>query len=203
MNIFCVAWNYVEHAHELNQGISKNPIIFIKPDTALLRNNDAFYFPDFSSHIDYEVELIIKINRKGKNIQKKFAHKYYNEFGMGIDLTARDIQKQAIKDGQPWTIAKGFNSSAPVSKFIDIKSMENMKDVNFSLRLNGETKQEGNTSLMSYDFDDLVCYISQFFTFKKGDLIFTGTPKGVGAIKIGDRIEGYIEDEKMIDFEIK
>ena len=204
MRIFAIGRNYVEHIEELNNQRPDEPIIFTKPDTALLLKNEPFYFPDFSKDIHHEVELVVKISKKGKNIQEKFAHKYYESIGLGIDFTARDLQSKLKEKGLPWDIAKGFDRSAPLSsKFIYVRDIENMKSINFSLQVNGVERQRGNSSLMLFSFDYIISYLSRFFTLRKGDLIYTGTPKGVGPIQIGDRITAFFEDEKLLDFEIK
>ncbi|HYG03214.1 MAG TPA: fumarylacetoacetate hydrolase family protein [Chryseosolibacter sp.] len=204
MRIFAIGRNYVEHIQELNNERPDEPVIFSKPDTALIRNNAPFYYPDFSKDIHHEVELVLRICKEGKNIQEKFAGKYYDSIGVGIDFTARDLQQKAKEKGLPWDIAKGFNGSAPVSdKFLPVSSIKNLRDINFSLKINGELKQQGNTSLMLFGFDYIVSYLSGFFTLRTGDLIFTGTPKGVGPIRIGDKLSAYIEDEKLLEFEIK
>jgi len=203
MNIYAIGRNYVAHIEELNNETPDEPVIFTKPDTALLRNNDAFYFPDYSNDIHYEVELTVQINSRGKNIQEKFAHKYYDEIGLGIDFTARDLQTKAKEKGLPWTIAKGFHGSAPISKFIKKDTFGNLNDVNFRLEKNDQPVQQGNTGLMLYPIDAIISHLSKYFTLKKGDIIFTGTPAGVGSVKIGDHLVGYIEDQKMFDFEVK
>jgi len=204
MRIFAIGRNYAEHIKELNNERPDEPVIFTKPDTALLRNNAPFYYPEFSKDIHYETELVLRISREGKNIQEKFAQKYYDSIGIGIDFTARDLQQKAKEKGLPWDIAKGFNGSAPVSdKFLPVGSFRDLKDINFSLKLNGELKQQGNTSLMLFGFDYIISYLSKFFTLRTGDLIFTGTPKGVGPVKVGDTLTAYIEDEKLLEFEVK
>ena len=203
MKILAIGRNYADHIAELHNEVPEEPVIFFKPDTALLKNNDPFYYPDFSQDIHYEVELLLRIGREGKNIGAKFAHKYYDAIGLGIDFTARDLQTKAKNKGLPWALAKGFNHSAPVSEFLPLDTFANLQDLSFRLLVNGELKQEGNSSLMLHPFDEIVAYISRFVTLKKGDIIFTGTPKGVGPVKIGDRLEGFIEDKKLLDFEIK
>lgn len=203
MKIFAIGRNYTEHIAELKNERPDEPVIFTKPDTALLKNNAPFYYPDFSNDIHYEVELVLKISKEGKNIQEKFAHKYYNQIGLGVDFTARDLQEKAKQKGLPWAIAKGFNGSAPISDFRPVDAFSDLKNINFGLSVNGESRQQGNTSLMLFDFDYIIAYLSKFFTLKKGDLVFTGTPKGVGSVSIGDQLEGYIEDEKVLDFQIK
>jgi acylpyruvate hydrolase len=204
MRIFAIGRNYAEHIKELNNERPDEPVIFTKPDTAILRNNAPFYLPDFSNDIHHEVELVLRICKEGKNIQEKFANKYYDAIGIGIDFTARDLQQKAKEKGLPWDIAKGFNGSAPVSdKFIPVTSISDLKNINFSLTINGELKQQGNTSLMLFNFDFIISYLSKFFTLRTGDLIFTGTPKGVGAVKVGNVLSAYIEDEKLLEFEVK
>lgn len=202
MKIICIGRNYAAHIEELNNERPSEPVIFMKPDTSVLRNDQAFYYPEFSKDIHFEVEVLVKINREGKFIQEKFAHKYYDEFGIGIDFTARDLQSKLKEKGLPWEKAKGFNGSAPISNFISKEGFD-LNNLNFSLTQNGEEKQNGNTSLMLYSIDQMLAYVSQFFTLKKGDIIFTGTPKGVGPIAIGDVLEAYIEDKKMLSVEIK
>lgn len=203
MKILCVGKNYAAHIEEMNSERPDEPVIFTKPETALLLNNAPFYYPDFSKEIHYEVELVLKINRNGKYIEPRFAYKYYDEIGIGIDFTARDLQNKAKDKGLPWALAKGFNGSAPISKFVSKNKFKNLKNINFGLRLDGEIKQQGNTSLMLFDFDVIISYISRFIWLKEGDIIFTGTPKGVGPVQIGNKLEAYIENEKMLDVEIK
>jgi acylpyruvate hydrolase len=203
MKILAIGRNYAEHIAELNNEIPDEPVIFFKPDTALIKNNDPFYYPDFSQDIHHEVELILRISKEGKNIGAKFASKYYDAIGLGIDFTARDLQAKAKSKGLPWTLAKGFNGSAPVSEFLPISDFPDLRNVNFKLLVNGQEKQVGNTSMMLNSFDDMLAYMSRFITLKKGDIIFTGTPSGVGPVKIGDRLEGFIEDKKLLNFEIK
>lgn len=203
MKILCIGRNYADHIAELNNERPAEPVIFIKPDTALLRDNEPFYLPSFSSDVHYELEIVLKINKMGKNISPKFAHKYYEEIGLGIDFTARDLQNKLKEKGLPWEKAKGFNGSAPVSPFVNKSQFADLKDLNFSLQINGETRQIGNTSLMLWDFDEIIAEISTYFTLKTGDLIFTGTPAGVGAVNIGDRLTGFLEGQELINFEIK
>ncbi len=203
MKILAVGRNYVEHIKELNNERPTDPVIFMKPDTAVLRNNAPFYYPSFSNDIHYEVELVLKVSKMGKNINEKFAQKYYDEIGIGIDFTARDLQRKAKEKGLPWALAKGFNGSAPVSQFIPKNELGKLTDISFSLKADNEIKQEGNTSMMLFNFDYIVSYLSSFFTLKKGDLIFTGTPAGVGPIKIGQKLTAFIENEKLLECEIK
>lgn len=203
MKIFAVGRNYADHAKELGNSVPTEPIIFMKPETAVLKNNAPFYYPNFSQNIHFEVELLIKISKEGKNIELRFAHKYFNELGIGIDFTARDLQDLAKAKGLPWDLAKGFNGSAPMSNFLPISKIENLKDIDFSIALNGVEKQHGNSSQMIFDFSHLVSYISKFITLKKGDVIFTGTPAGVGPVAVGDVLEAYLGKEKMLVCEVK
>ena len=204
MRIFCIGRNYVEHIQELNNERPEEPVIFTKPDTALIRNGNPFYYPDFSKDIHYEAELVLRICKEGKNIEEKFAHKYFDSIGVGIDFTARDLQQKAKEKGLPWDIAKGFNGSAPLSdKFIQVSDFKNLKDINFSLQIGGQLTQQGNTSLMLFSFEYIISYLSKFFTLRTGDYIFTGTPKGVGPVAIGNVLTAYIENEKLLEFEVK
>ncbi|AFL85559.1 2-keto-4-pentenoate hydratase/2-oxohepta-3-ene-1,7-dioic acid hydratase [Belliella baltica DSM 15883] len=203
MKIIAIGRNYVEHIEELNNERPFAPVVFMKPDTAVLKNNMPFFHPDFSENIHHEVELVLKINKEGKYIKKEFAHRYFDEIGIGIDFTARDLQDQCKAQGLPWEIAKGFNGSAPVGEFLSVSEFKDFNDINFHLLINGAKRQKGNTSMMLFDFGVIIEYVSQFFTLKKGDLIFTGTPAGVGKVNIGDRLEAFIEDQKLLDFEIK
>lgn len=203
MKIFAVGRNYADHAKELGNSVPSEPIIFMKPETAVLKNNAPFYYPYFSQNIHFEVELLIKISKEGKNIEPRFAHKYYSELGIGIDFTARDLQDQAKAKGLPWDLAKGFNGSAPMSGFLPLSKIENLKNIDFSITLNGVEKQHGNSSQMIFDFSHLVSYISKFITLKKGDVVFTGTPAGVGAVAVGDVLEAYLGKEKMLVCEVK
>lgn len=204
MKIIAIGRNYIDHAKELNNPVPEKPVFFCKPDSAILRNNDPFYYPDFSKNIHYEVELVFKISKVGKHIEKQFAHRYYNEIGIGIDFTARDLQDECKKKGLPWEIAKGFDYSAPLSNnFINKSKFENVQDINFSLQKNGEIVQLGNSKNMIFSIDAIIEYVSKFMTLKIGDLIFTGTPEGVGPVQIGDRLTAKIEDEVLLDFEIK
>jgi len=204
MRIFAVGRNYVEHIEELKNERPDEPVIFTKPDTALLRNNAPFYHPDFSKDIHHEVELVLRISKEGKNIDEKFAMSYVDAIGVGIDFTARDLQQKAKEKGLPWDIAKGFNGSAPISdKFIALKDFKDLGDINFKLEVDGKLKQAGNTKLMLFSFSYIINYLSRFFTLRAGDLIFTGTPKGVSAVAIGNKLAAYIEDEKLLEFEVK
>ncbi|SHM90788.1 2-keto-4-pentenoate hydratase/2-oxohepta-3-ene-1,7-dioic acid hydratase (catechol pathway) [Cyclobacterium lianum] len=203
MKIIAIGRNYAAHIQELENDRPDEPVVFMKPDTALLKNNEPFYHPEFSENIHHEVELVLKINREGKYIQRQFAHKYFDQIGIGIDFTARDLQQKCKSKGLPWEIAKAFNGSAPIGEFKPVSDFKSLEDINFHLDINGERRQTGNTSLLLFPFDVIIAYVSQFFTLKTGDLIFTGTPAGVGKINIGDRLEAYLENEKLLDFEVK
>lgn len=203
MKILCIGRNYVDHIKELNNEKPDAPVIFMKPDSAILRLNQPFYYPDFTGDIHHEIEVIVKFNAHGKNIQQKFAHKYYDEIGLGIDFTARDLQNQLKSKGLPWEIAKGFNGSAPISKFLNKAHFDDLQQLDFRLEVNGDIRQQGSTAQMIYSIDEIIAYVSQFFTIKKGDLLFTGTPKGVGPVAIGDNLKGYLSGEKLLDFNIK
>jgi 2-keto-4-pentenoate hydratase/2-oxohepta-3-ene-1,7-dioic acid hydratase in catechol pathway len=203
MKILAIGRNYTDHIKELENERPDEPVIFTKPDTALLKNNEPFYYPPYSKDIHHEVEIIIRICKEGKFVKEEHAHKYFDKIGLGIDFTARDLQSKAKEKGLPWAIAKGFNGSAPVSKWIEKHEFKDLHNISFSLKVNGELKQTGNSSLMLFSMDYIISYLSKFFTLKTGDIIFTGTPKGVGPVTIGDRLEGYIENQKLLDFEIK
>ena len=203
MKIICVGRNYAEHIEELNNERPDAPVIFMKPETAVPRPVEDFYYPDFSEDIHHEVELVVKINKVGKNIEEKFAHKYYDEIGIGIDFTARDLQAKLKGKGLPWELAKAFNGSAPVSDFVPKTQFADVQNIAFSLDVNGETRQQGNTSMMLYKIDYLISFVSQYFLLKKGDLLFTGTPKGVAAVKIGDTLKLSIEGKEMLQVNVK
>lgn len=202
MKIIAVGRNYVEHIEELKNEFPTSPVIFSKPDSAILRNNDDFYYPSFSKSIHHEVEVVLKISKLGKNIQEKFAPNYYTEIALGIDFTARDLQSELKQKGLPWDLAKGFNGSAPISKFVS-KEKYDLSNLNFNLEVNNENRQIGNTSKMIYSFDYIISFVSQYFTLKIGDLIYTGTPAGVAEVKIGDNLKGYLEGKLMFDFNVK
>lgn len=201
MKIIAIGRNYVDHIKELNNEIPDSPVIFTKPETAILKGNADFYLPDFSEDIHHELEIIVKISKIGKNIEEKFAHKYYDEVGLGIDFTARDVQSTLKAGGLPWDLAKGFDGSAPISAFYD-KSAFDLKSTNFRLEVNGEVRQSGNTSLMMYSIDQIIAYVSKYFTLKVGDIIFTGTPKGVAKVAAEDRLIAYLENEPILDFKV-
>lgn len=203
MKIICIGRNYIDHAKELNNPIPKEPVFFCKPDTALLQPRTPFIHPSFTTDLHHEVEIVVRINKIGKHIEERFAHKYYNEISVGVDFTARDIQQQCKEKGLPWEKAKAFDGSAPTGKFIEISKFNNINDLNFSIQVNGETKQQGNTKDMIFNINQIIAYVSQFFTLKIGDYIFTGTPAGVGPVKIDDKIDCYIEDKKLLSFNVK
>jgi 2-keto-4-pentenoate hydratase/2-oxohepta-3-ene-1,7-dioic acid hydratase in catechol pathway len=204
MKIICIGRNYIDHAKELNNPVPSEPVFFLKPDTALLRNNAPFFYPAFSKDVHYEVELVIKISKVGRSIGEKFASRYYSEVGLGIDFTARDLQQRCKERGLPWEMAKAFDFSAPLSSaFLPIDNFESVSSIPFSLLKNGEVVQQGNSSEMIFSVDRIISYVSQFFTLKIGDLIYTGTPAGVGPVQINDRLQGYIGDTLMFDFEVK
>ncbi|WP_392437652.1 fumarylacetoacetate hydrolase family protein [Cruoricaptor ignavus] len=200
MKIICIGRNYADHAKELGNEIPENPVIFIKPDTAVLKGTD-FYIPEFSQEIHYELEVVLKISKGGKYILKENAAKHFDEIGLGIDFTARDLQNQLKTKGLPWELAKAFDGSAVVSQFFPKENFD-LRNLNFSLAKNGETVQQGSTSLMMFQPEDIIEFASKFFTLKAGDLIFTGTPKGVGKISEGDMLQGFLENEKVLDIRI-
>ncbi|PTN09947.1 fumarylacetoacetate hydrolase family protein [Mangrovibacterium marinum] len=204
MKIICIGRNYADHARELNNDVPDEPVIFMKPDSALLRNNDPFYIPAFSSDVHYECELVVRINRLGKNIEPRFASRYYDEIGLGIDFTARDLQAQLKAKGLPWEKAKAFDRSAVIGNdFISKTELPDVGHIQFELKKNGEVVQNGDTAQMLFHIDELISQVSNYFTLKIGDLIYTGTPAGVGPVAIGDRLEGLLEGRKMFDFEVK
>ncbi len=202
MKIFCVGRNYSEHALELGNAVPEDPVIFSKPDTALLKNNEPFYLPDFSNDVHHEIELVIKISKAGKKIQEQFASNYYNMVYLGIDFTARDLQNKLKSKGLPWELAKGFDGSAVLGEGILVNEVD-LNNLNFSLYKNGALVQQGNTQQMIFAFNKIVSFVSQFFTLKVGDLIYTGTPAGVGQVNIGDTLKGYIDDKLMLSCEVK
>ena len=203
MKIICVGWNYPDHNLEMKHETVSEPVIFMKPDSALLRENKPFFIPDFSKQVEYEVELVVRINRLGKNISEKFASRYYEEVALGIDFTARDLQQRQRALGAPWEIAKAFDNSAVISDFIPLSTLANAEGISFSLSKNGVEVQRGNTRDMLFSVNQIIAYVSQFFTLKIGDLIYTGTPAGVGPVVMGDYLEGFIEDNKMLNFFVK
>lgn len=203
MKIICIGRNYAEHAKELKNEIPTEPVWFMKPDTAILKDGEAFYLPDFSNDIHHEIEIVIKINKVGKHIEEQFAHKYYDEIGLGIDFTARDLQAKCKEKGLPWEKAKAFDGSAPIGKFIKKEQLGDLRNLGFELKINGETRQSGNTKDLLFSFDKVISYVSKFITLKVGDLIYTGTPEGVGPVKIGDKLQGFMNSDLLLEFEVK
>ena len=203
MKIICIGRNYLKHARELEHDIPTEPVFFMKPDSSLLLDNRHFYLPGFSNEIHYEVELVVKLNRLGKTIEARYAHRYYDEIGLGVDFTARDLQRQLIEKGLPWEKSKAFDSSAVLGEFIPKEELGDLGQIDFSLRKNGEIVQHGNSRDMIFAVDTIIEHVSQFVTLKIGDLIYTGTPAGVGPVKINDQLEGFIGERKMFDFLVK
>lgn len=203
MKIIAIGRNYAAHIRELNNPIPDNPVIFLKPDTAVLKDNKPFYLPDFSSDIHYELEVVLKICKEGKHISEKFAANYYEELGLGIDFTARDIQSLHKEKGLPWELAKAFDNSAAISNFIPKSGIADLYDLDFKLQINGQTKQHGNTKNILFPFEHIISFVSRYITLKKGDLIFTGTPEGVGRIHQGDKLEAWLAGQQLLNFDIK
>jgi acylpyruvate hydrolase len=198
-----MARNYVAHVKELNNPLPDHPVFFMKHENCIVRNNEPFYYPGFSKDIHHEVEIVLKFSKDGKSIEPKFAHTYVDGIGLGIDFTARDLQEVARAKGNPWEVAKAFDHSAPVSDFIPVSAFEDINNIHFRLDINGTTVQEASSSLMIFPIDRQISHISKYITLKKGDLLFTGTPAGVGPVKIGDHLEGWLEDRKLLDFYIQ
>ncbi|MDR0725987.1 MAG: fumarylacetoacetate hydrolase family protein [Prevotellaceae bacterium] len=204
MKIICIGMNYVKHIEEFAGEIPPNPVFFLKPETALLRNNQPFFYPDFTKNLHGEVELVLRICRVGRSIPERFASRYISEIGLGIDFTARDIQEECKKKGLPWEIAKGFDYSAPISPyFIPVGEFKNVNNINFRLELDGKSVQNGNSANLIFSFNRIIAYVSQFITLKIGDLIFTGAPDRTGCVETGCNLKGYIDDKQMLDFDIK
>ena len=203
MKIIAVGLNYERHLSEFKADKPAEPVIFMKPDSALLKNNKPFFLPHFSEEIHYETEIVVRICKLGKNIAEKFASRYYSEVGLGIDFTARDLQTRARQLGQPWEISKGFDGSAVISDFLPLAGFGDIQHIGFHLDINGNTVQTGNTQDMIFSVNEIIAYVSRFFTLKTGDLIFTGTPAGVGPVKRNDKLEGYLEDKLMFRFNVK
>ena len=203
MKIICIGRNYLDHAKELGNKIPTSPLFFLKPDTAIQPKGHPFFIPDFSNNIHFEVELVVKISKNGKNIDEKFAHKYYNEIGIGIDFTARDIQEECKKNGLPWERAKGFDGSAQISNEFINKELLILNDINFSLSLNNSIMQTGNSKNMIFSFDQIISYISKYYTLRAGDLIYTGTPSGVGKVERGDSLSCLLNSNEMLKVNIK
>ena len=205
MKIIAVGMNYVAHCQELhaNGNLPQEPVIFMKPDSALLKDSKPFFIPDFSKRVDYETELVVRICRLGKNIAPRFAHRYYDAVTVGIDFTARDLQNKLRAEGKPWEISKGFDNSAVIGDFVPVNRFKDVQNLDFHLTIDGNKVQEGNTRDMIFKIDDLIAYVSQFYTLKIGDLLYTGTPVGVGPVSIGQHLEGYLEGEKLLDFYVR
>lgn len=203
MKVICIGRNYVAHIQELGNEKPTEPVIFLKPDTAVIKDNAPFYLPDFSQDVHHELEIVLRIGKEGKNIQPQFAHRYVDGIGLGIDFTARDLQSQLKAKGLPWEISKSFNGSAPVSKMLPVPAWETLGNLHFHLDVNGERRQTGDTSLMLFPFAELIAAASKYFHLKTGDLIYTGTPAGVAQVKAGDRLQGYLQDQLLLDFEVK
>jgi 2-keto-4-pentenoate hydratase/2-oxohepta-3-ene-1,7-dioic acid hydratase in catechol pathway len=203
MKIICIGLNYRKHALEMGRPLPEKPVVFLKPDSAILKNNKPFFLPGFSSVIHYEVEVVVKISKLGKSIASEFAPRYYDEVTAGIDITARDLQDEFSKRGLPWELSKGFDGAAPIGKFVPVSSFRNIQDLRFRLEINKKIVQESTTSDMIFNINEIVSFVSQFFTLKTGDLIFTGTPPGVGPLKKNDNLVAYIEDLPLLDFMIR
>ena len=203
MKLICIGRNYADHIKELENEKPTDPVVFLKPDTAILLNKQPFFIPDFSDDVHHEVEVLVKIKKVGKHIDKKFAHKYYDEIGLGIDFTARDLQAKLKAKGLPWEKAKAFDGAAVIGKWLPKTKFKNVNNINFSLKKNDEVVQSGNTQLMLWKINELIEYVSKYFTLKIGDIIFTGTPAGVGKVFSNDKLKGYIENEELFSFKIK
>ena len=205
MKIIAVGMNYVEHCHELHadEKLPEEPVIFLKPDSALLKDGKPFFIPDFSKQVDYETELVVRISRLGKNIAPRFAHRYYDAVTVGIDFTARDLQRKFRAEGKPWELCKGFDNSAVIGDFVPVNRFKNVQNLDFNLNIDGNKVQQGNTCNMIFKIDEIIAYVSQFYTLKIGDLLYTGTPVGVGPVRIGQHLEGYLEGEKLLDFYVR
>lgn len=203
MKIICIGKNYLKHIQELDRQRPTEPVFFMKPDSSIIIRNRPFFLPDFSEEIHHEVELIFRICKVGKCIQPKFAHTYYDAIGLGIDFTARDLQRKCVAEGNPWEIAKAFDGSAVISKFVEKEHFGELNNLDFKLLLNEQCVQHGNSKDMLFSIDEIICHVSKFMTLKIGDIIFTGTPEGVGKVAINDRLQGFIGEEKFLDFKIK
>ncbi len=203
MKIFCIGRNYVDHAKELNNPVPSEPLVFMKPPTALVVNNKPFFYPDFTRDLHHEGEIVLRVCKNGRSVQPGFAHRYYDAVAFGIDFTARDVQERLKQKGQPWEIAKGFDGSAPLSKWVPLEELRDAKNIHFQLKKNGQVVQNGQTSDLIFPFDALIVHISRYFTLQKGDMIFTGTPAGVGPVQIGDILEGFIEDQLLLHCAVK
>ena len=203
MKIVCIGKNYAEHARELNSAVPEEPVFFLKPDTALLGKGQDFFYPSFTGNLHHEIEIVLRFGRMGKHIEPEFAMKYISDVSVGIDFTARDLQEKAKSKGLPWEIAKAFDNAAVTGEWIPVSEAKDLNNSNFYLDINGKKVQEGNSSQMVFSIPSIISYVSKFITFKTGDILFTGTPAGVGAVRIGDRLEGYLDNKKMFDFTVK
>jgi 2-keto-4-pentenoate hydratase/2-oxohepta-3-ene-1,7-dioic acid hydratase in catechol pathway len=203
MKIICIGLNYRKHAQEMNWALPEVPVVFLKPDSSILKNNKPFFLPGFSANIHYEVEVVIKISKLGKGISARFAPRYYDEVTVGIDITARDLQSRQAAAGLPWEISKCFDGAAPLGTFIPVETFSDLGNLGFRLEINGNVVQKSNTSDMIFGFNEIIEYVSQFFTLKTGDLIFTGTPSGVGQLKRNDNLVAFLGDKPLLDFQIK
>ena len=205
MKIIAIGMNYVEHCHELHadEKLPEEPVIFLKPDSALLKDGKPFFIPDFSKQVDYETELVVRISRLGKNIAPRFAHRYYDAVTVGIDFTARDLQRKFRAEGKPWELCKGFDNSAVIGDFVPVNRFKDVQNLDFHLNIDGNKVQQGNTCNMIFKIDEIIAYVSRFYTLKLGDLLYTGTPVGVGPVRVGQHLEGYLEGEKLLDFYVR
>jgi len=203
MKIICIGVNYRQHAIEMGRPFPEQPVVFLKPDSAILKNNKPFFLPDFAESFHYEVELVLKVSKLGKGIEARYAHRYFDEVTLGIDITARDLQSRLGKAGHPWALAKGFDGSAPLGKFVPVKSIRDVNNLGFSLDINGRTVQQGNTSDLIFSISEIIAFVSKFFTLKTGDLIFTGTPAGVGPLSRNDHLTAFLEGKPLLDFHIR
>ena len=203
MKIICIGLNYRKHAVEMGRPFPEQPVVFLKPDSAILKNNKPYFLPGFSSVIHYEVEVVVKISKLGKSIAPEFASRYYDEVTAGIDITARDLQNDLSKKGLPWELSKGFDGAAPLGKFVPVSTFKNIRDLRFRLEINNKIVQESSTSDMIFSIDEIISFVSRFFTLKTGDLIFTGTPSGVGPLKKDDNLVAFLEDMPLLDFMIR
>jgi 2-keto-4-pentenoate hydratase/2-oxohepta-3-ene-1,7-dioic acid hydratase in catechol pathway len=203
MKIICVGRNYIKHAAEMNNPVPQIPLIFLKPDSAILKKNKPFFLPDFSNDLQFEAELVLRISKLGKGISKGYAHRYFDAITVGIDFTARDLQKKFSLAGEPWDLSKTFDGSAPLGEFISKEKLRDLSDISFYLDVNGERRQTGNSSEMIFSFGDIIAYASRFYTLKTGDMIFTGTPAGVGPVKKGDNLVAFLEGQKVLDFFVR
>lgn len=203
MKIICIGRNYLEHTKELKNEVPTEPVFFMKPDTALLKDNAAFFYPEHTKDLHHEIEIVLKISKAGKYIEEKFAHKYYDEISVGIDFTARDVQQKCKEKGLPWEKAKAFDGSAPIGKFVPKARFADVSNITFHLDVNGKLRQKGNTKDLLFSFDKVISYVSQYVTLKNGDLIYTGTPEGVAAVKVGDKLTCFLEGENLLEFQVR